>query len=86
MIEEAAIDSSRVKACTLYRGGELAGVPYIKTHRLRDDQTQYPIMFCCAPKYDIPLIKSYGRTISQNMSYVGCGGINPIFGGVNNNN
>ena len=65
-----SLNSSWVKACKLYRAGELPGVAYIKTHRVHTDQTICTISFFCGPKHDIPLMKSCGRTIAEKISYV----------------
>ena len=64
------MDTYWLKASKLYRDNELPGVAHVRAPRMPKDRPTGTIMFYCAPKDDIPLMKKCGRTIAEKMNYV----------------
>lgn len=71
-----SIDFMWVKACNLYRDGELVGVSSMKvsTAKLNPRQSSYTkgvIIFYCGPYSNEDLMKCYGKCILEKMNRFG---------------
>lgn len=76
LYQNLSMDYMWMMACHLYRAGHLPGVRWLKAttnkrslRQSTDDEGV--ILFHCGPSTDQDLVKSYGRTILENMHHFG---------------